>query len=108
MAQTHSTEIKINDTRTGKEDVKDLVEIFSPEAIVRGFSDELYKDNHSKREHLKIMDDYHATAIVHANECTVCKRLHKSALFLIEGYSDERGNEIMQWQFQTGIRFDRS
>ncbi len=71
MAHTYSTEIKISDTRTGKEDVKDLVEIFSPEAIVRGLSDELYKDNHSKRGHLKIMDDYHAIAIVDANECTV-------------------------------------
>lgn len=97
IVQTHSAEIKIRDIRTSSEGVKDLVEIFSPKGKVESLSAALYKGDHSKEEHLKIMDDYHATAIVNANECSICKKIHNWDLFLTEAYSDEYGNMTMQW-----------
>lgn len=97
IVQTHSAEIKIRDIRSSQEGVKDLVEIFSPEGKVEGLSATLNKENLSKKNHTTIVDDYHATAIVDANECSICKTIHNWDLFLTEAYSDDHGNMIMQW-----------
>ncbi len=97
MVQTHSAEIKIRDIRTSQEGVKDLVEIFSPGGRVEGLSSSLYKGDLSKEERMTIVDDFHATAIVDANECSICKTIHNWDLFLTGAYSDEKGNMTMEW-----------
>ncbi|MDA8054553.1 MAG: helix-turn-helix domain-containing protein [Thermoplasmatales archaeon] len=97
LVQTHSAEIRIRDIRASSEGVKDLVEIFSPEGQVEGLSNDLNMSKPSSEEHLKIMDDYHATAIVNADECAICREIHKWDLFLTQARSDEAGNMTMQW-----------
>ncbi len=97
IVQTHSAEIKIRDIRSSQEGVKDLVEIFSPEGKVEGLSATLNKENLSNEDHTTIVDDYHATAIVDANECSICKTIHNWDLFLTGAHSDDHGNMIMQW-----------
>lgn len=97
IVQTHSAEIKIRDIRTSQEGVKDLVEIFSPEGRVEGLSSALYNSDLSKEKRMTIVDDYHATAIVDANECSICKTIQNWDLFLTGAYSDEKGNMTMEW-----------
>lgn len=97
IVQTHSAEIKIRDIRSNSEGTKDLIEIFSPAGKVAGMSKVLYDNEHTKRDYLSIADDFHATAIVDANECPICKTIHNWDLFLTEAYSDSYGNIVMKW-----------
>jgi predicted DNA binding protein len=97
MAKTHSAEIKIRDIRASLEGVKDLVEIFSPEGKVEALSIKLHEKNSSKEEDLSITDDYHATAIIDATECSICNSIRNWDLFLTAANSDKDGNMTMQW-----------
>ncbi len=97
VVQTHSASIRIRDIRMSSEGARDLIEIFMPGGEVRGFSSELIEQKRTRIGSVTIMDDNHATAIVNAHECAVCKAILNWDLFLIEAYSNASGNIIMKW-----------
>lgn len=97
IVETHSASIKIRDIRMSREGVRDLLEIFLPGGEMKGFSSELVEQKRTSRDNVTIVDDSHATAIVNAHECAVCKAILNWDLFLTEAYSNDSGDIIMKW-----------
>lgn len=97
VVQTHSASIRIRDIRMSSEGARDLIEIFIPGGEVKGLSSELIEQKRTKIDNVTIMDDSHATAIVNAHECAVCRAILNWDLFLTEAYSNETGDIIMKW-----------
>ncbi|MHB8359511.1 MAG: helix-turn-helix domain-containing protein [Thermoplasmataceae archaeon] len=97
VVQTHSASIRIRDIRMSSEGARDLIEIFMPGGEVKGLSSELIEQKRTKIDNVTIMDDSHATAIVNAHECAVCRAILNWDLFLTEAYSNETGDIIMKW-----------
>ncbi len=97
LVETHSASIRIRDIRMSGEGVKDLLEIFMPSGKIEGFSSELLDKKRVDKDNVTIVDDTHATAIVNAHECAVCKSILKWDLFLTEAYSTDSGDIIMKW-----------
>lgn len=97
LVETHSASIRIRDIRMSGEGVKDLLEIFMPSGKIEGFSSELLDKKRVDKDNVTIVDDTHATAIVNAHECAVCKSILKWDLFLAEAYSTDSGDIIMKW-----------
>lgn len=97
LVETHSASIRIRDIRMSGEGVKDLLEIFMPSGNIERFSSELLVKKWVDKDNVTIVDDTHATAIVNARECTVCKSILKWDLFLTEAYSIDSGDIIMKW-----------
>ena len=97
IVETHSASIRIRDIRSSNEGAKDLLEFFMPGGNVRNLSSELVEQKRSRINSVTIMDDSHATAIVNAHECAVCKAILDWDLFLTEAYSNEYGDIIMKW-----------
>ncbi len=97
LVETHSASIRIRDIRMSGEGVKDLLEIFLPSGKIEGISTEMQDRNMVDRNNLTIVDDTHATAIVNAHECAVCKSILKWDLFLTEAYSNDSGDIRMKW-----------
>jgi len=96
LVKTHSASIRIRDIRMSGEGVKDLLEIFMPSGKIEGFSSELLDKKRVEKDNVTIVDDTHATAIVNAHECAVCKSILKWDLFLTEAYSTGSGDIIMK------------
>ena len=96
LVETHSASIRIRDIRMSGEGVKDLLEIFMPSGKIEGFSSELLDKKRVDKDNVTIVDDTHATAIVNAHECAVCKSILKWDLFLTEAYSTDSGDIIMK------------
>lgn len=97
IVETHSASIKIRDIRMSREGVRDLLEIFLPGGEMKGFSSELVEQKRTSSDNVTIVDDSHATAIVNAHECAVCKAILNWDLFLTEAYSNDSGDIIMKW-----------
>ena len=97
LVETHSASIRIRDIRMSGEGVKDLLEIFLPSGKIEGISTEMQDRNMVDRNNLTIVDDTHATAIVNAHECAVCKSILKWDPFLTEAYSNDSGDIRMKW-----------
>ncbi len=97
LVETHSASIRIRDIRMSGEGVKDLLEIFMPAGKIEGLSTEMKDRKMVDKDNVTIMDDNHATAIVNAHECAVCKSILKWDLFLTEAYSNDSGDIIMKW-----------
>lgn len=97
IVETHSASIRIRDIRMSSEGVKDLLEFFMPSGKVKNISSELVEQKRSGSNSVTIMDDSHATAIVNAHECAVCKAILDWDLFLTEAYSNDYGDIIMKW-----------
>lgn len=97
LVQTHSASIRIRDIRMSGDGVKDLVEFFLPSGKIEGISSGLTDMKRIDGENVTIVDDTHATAIVDAHECAVCKSILKWDLFLTEAYSNDSGDIIMKW-----------
>ena len=97
LVETHSASIRIRDIRMSGEGVKDLLEIFMPAGKIEGLSSEMKDKKMVDKDNVTIMDDNHATAIVNAHECAVCKSILKWDLFLTEAYSNDSGDIIMKW-----------
>lgn len=97
LVKTHSASIRIRDIRKGPEGVKDLIEIFLPFGKAEEFSSELRKSNLIDRYGMTVVDDTHATAIISAQECTLCQNIMNWDLFLIEAYSNDNGDITMKW-----------
>lgn len=96
LVETHSASIRIRDIRMSGEGVKDLFEIFMPSGKIEGFSSELLEKKRVDTGGLSFTDENHATAIVNAHECAVCKAILKWDLFLTEAYSNDSGDIIMK------------
>jgi len=97
LVETHSASIRIRDIRTSGETVKDLFEIFMPYGKIEGFSSEFLNGKKAEKNNVTIVDDTHATAIVDAHECAICRSILNWDLFLTEAYSDNYGDIIMKW-----------
>lgn len=97
LVQSHSASIRIRDIRMSGDGVKDLLEVFSPSGKIQGLSTELLDLKRADRDNVTIVDDSHATAIVNAHECAVCKTILNWDLFLTEAYSTDSGDIIMKW-----------
>ncbi|QRF76467.1 HTH DNA binding domain protein [Thermoplasmatales archaeon] len=97
LVETHSASIKIRDIRMSGETVKDLFEIFMPYGKIEGFSSEFLNGKKAEKNNVTIVDDTHATAIVNAHECAICRSILNWDLFLTEAYSDNSGDIIMKW-----------
>lgn len=95
LVKTHSASIRIRDIRMSGEGVKDLLEVFMPAGNIEGFSSELLDHHRANRANMTIVDDSHATAIVDAHECTICKTILDWDLFLTEAYSTDSGDIVM-------------
>lgn len=96
LVETHSASIRIRDIRMSGEGVKDLFEIFMPSGKIEGFSSELLAKNRVDRDSVTVTDDSHATAIVNAHECAVCKAILNWDLFLTEAYTNDSGDIVMK------------
>jgi predicted DNA binding protein len=97
VVETHSASIRIRDIRMSSEGVKDLFEIFIPGGEVKDLSSKLFEKNRTRSDSVTIVDDNHATAIMNAYECAVCKTILNWDLFLMEAHSSESGDIIMKW-----------
>ncbi len=97
LVESHSARIKIRDIRRSKEGVKDLVEIFAPAGDIKGLSSGLLKETETTEDHLTMVDENHATAIVNAGQCPICSVILNWDLFLVEAYSTDSGDMIMRW-----------
>ncbi len=97
LVETHSASIRIRDIRMSGEGVKDLLEIFMPSGNVEKFSSDLLANKRVDKDTVTVVDDSHATAIVNAHECAVCKSMLNWDLFLTEAYSTDSGDIIMKW-----------
>jgi len=97
IVETHSASIRIRDIRMSSEGAKDLLEIFMPSGEVKGLYSELVEQKRIRMDDGKITDESHATAIVDAHECAICKTMLDWDLFLTEAHSNEHGDIIMKW-----------
>lgn len=97
LVESHSARIKIRDIRRSQEGVKDLIEIFTPGGGIRDLSSDLSLQIKNSGGNFTVVDDSHATAIVDAHECTICRTILGWDLFLVESGTNETGDVTMKW-----------
>ena len=96
LVKSHSARIKVRDIRKTSKGTMDLIEVFFPEGNVKAMAEDIEKYLPEENSSLKAFDDNHATAIVDAGDCPICRNMQNWDLFLTEAFTEGNGDMLMR------------